>query len=192
MSKHNVTNIVFSSSATVYGDATRFPNMIPIPEECPLGPTNPYGNTKVSVEMMITDHVNAERAKAKKAGKSGEEFNGAFLRYFNPAGSHPSGIMGEDPQGVPYNLLPLLAQVAVGKREKLLVFGDGKILPKARDHLEIHFPKKKFTNPHRFQTTQAKMAPPSATTFTSSTSPPGTSPRSITSAPRTPAYAPGI
>lgn len=126
MKKHNVTNIVFSSSATVYGDATRFPNMIPIPEECPLGPTNPYGNTKVTVEMMITDHVNAERANAKKAGKSGEEFNAALLRYFNPAGSHPSGIMGEDPQGVPYNLLPLLAQVAVGKREKLLVFGDGR------------------------------------------------------------------
>lgn len=126
MQKHNVTNIVFSSSATVYGDATRFPNMIPIPEDCPLGPTNPYGSTKFTVEMMITDHVNAERAKAKKAGKDGEEFNAALLRYFNPAGSHPSGVMGEDPQGVPYNLLPLLAQVAVGKREKLLVFGDGE------------------------------------------------------------------
>jgi len=125
MKKHNVTNIVFSSSATVYGDATRFENMIPIPEECPLGPTNPYGNTKFAVESMITDHINAERANAKKAGKSGDQFNGALLRYFNPAGSHPSGIMGEDPAGVPYNLLPLLAQVAVGKREKLLVFGDG-------------------------------------------------------------------
>ncbi|WPH04669.1 UDP-glucose 4-epimerase [Acrodontium crateriforme] len=124
MSKHNVTNIVFSSSATVYGDATRFPNMIPIPEECPLGPTNPYGNTKFTVETMIIDHINAERTKAKKEGKDDKVFNGALLRYFNPAGSHPSGIMGEDPQGVPYNLLPLLAQVAVGKREKLLVFGD--------------------------------------------------------------------
>jgi UDP-glucose 4-epimerase len=128
MKKHGVTNIVFSSSATVYGDATRFPNMIPIPEECPLGPTNPYGNTKVAVEMMITDFINSERTNAKKSGgeKAGEEYNAALLRYFNPAGSHPSGIMGEDPQGVPYNLLPLLAQVAVGKREKLLVFGDGK------------------------------------------------------------------
>nr|POE66667.1 bifunctional protein gal10 [Quercus suber] len=126
MKKHNVTNIVFSSSATVYGDATRFPNMIPIHDEIPiLGPTNPYGNTKFTVETMITDHINAERANAKKGGKNGEEFNAALLRYFNPAGSHPSGIMGEDPQGVPYNLLPLLAQVAVGKREKLLVFGDG-------------------------------------------------------------------
>lgn len=126
MKKHNVTNIVFSSSATVYGDATRFKDMIPIPEECPLGPTNTYGNTKFVVETMITDWVKSERANAKKAGKSGEQFNGALLRYFNPAGSHPSGIMGEDPAGVPYNLLPLLAQVAVGRKEKLLVFGDGE------------------------------------------------------------------
>lgn len=126
MTKHNVTNIVFSSSATVYGDATRFPDMIPIPEHCPLGPTNPYGNTKYTVEMLITDHVNAQRAKAKKEGKDGREWNAALLRYFNPAGAHPSGIMGEDPQGIPFNLLPLLAQVAVGKREKLMVFGDGK------------------------------------------------------------------
>ncbi len=123
--RHNVTNIVFSSSATVYGDATRFPNMIPIPEHCPIGPTSTYGRTKAYVEAIIEDHVKAQRDNAKKAGKSGEEWNAALLRYFNPAGSHPSGIMGEDPQGVPYNLLPLLAQVAVGKREKLLVFGDG-------------------------------------------------------------------
>jgi len=124
MTKHKVTNIVFSSSATVYGDATRFPNMIPIPENCPLGPTNPYGNTKYTNELLITDHINAQRLVAKKEGKEGKEWNAALLRYFNPAGAHPSGIMGEDPQGVPYNLLPLLAQVAVGKREKLLVFGD--------------------------------------------------------------------
>jgi len=130
MARHNVTNIVFSSSATVYGDATRFPDMIPIPEHCPIGPTNPYGNTKATVEAMIADLVNAERAKATKAGEpgKGEKWNGALLRFFNPAGSHPSGIMGEDPQGVPYNLLPLLAQVAVGKREKLLVFGGGMSL----------------------------------------------------------------
>ncbi|EKG13476.1 NAD-dependent epimerase/dehydratase [Macrophomina phaseolina MS6] len=124
MAKNDVTNIVFSSSATVYGDATRFPNMIPIPEHCPIGPTNTYGRTKSTVEAMITDHIEAERNKAKKAGKDGSKFNGALLRYFNPAGAHPSGIMGENPLGVPYNLLPLLAQVAVGKREKLLVFGD--------------------------------------------------------------------
>jgi len=125
MTKHNVTNIVFSSSATVYGDATRFPNMIPIPENCPLGPTNVYGQTKVVVEQLIEAHVRAQRIKAEKEGKTGEEWNGALLRYFNPAGAHPSGVLGEDPQGVPYNLLPLLAQVAVGKREKILVFGDG-------------------------------------------------------------------
>ena len=118
MNKHNVTNIVYSSSATVYGDATRFPNMIPIPEECPLGPTNPYGNTKVASEQAITDHVTSQRRKGET------KWNGALLRYFNPAGSHPSGIMGEDPKGVPNNLLPLLAQVATGRREKLLVFGD--------------------------------------------------------------------
>ncbi|KAL1303562.1 hypothetical protein AAFC00_006931 [Neodothiora populina] len=124
MSRHNVTNIVFSSSATVYGDATRFEGMIPIPEHCPTGPTNPYGDTKLTVETLITDHINAQRNNAKKEGKTGEQWNGALLRYFNPAGSHPSGIMGEDPLGVPYNLLPLLAQVAVGKREKLFVYGD--------------------------------------------------------------------
>lgn len=128
MKKHNVTNIVFSSSATVYGDATRFPNMIPIPEHCPIGPTNTYGRTKSTVESVITDFIEAERNAAKKAGKSGEQWNGALLRYFNPAGAHPSGIMGENPLGVPYNLLPLLAQVAIGKREKLLVFGDGKMI----------------------------------------------------------------
>jgi UDP-glucose 4-epimerase len=103
--------------------------MIPIPEECPLGPTNPYGDTKFCSELMITDHINAQRVNTKKVGKIDEanKWNAALLRYFNPAGSHPSGIMGEDPQGVPYNLLPLLAQVATGKREKLLVFGDGKV-----------------------------------------------------------------
>jgi UDP-glucose 4-epimerase len=129
MEKHSVSNIVFSSSATVYGDATRFPNMIPIPEICPLGPTNTYGDTKVTVEKMIGSWINAQRNKAAKEGKAeeGKKFNGALLRYFNPAGSHPSGIMGEDPQGVPYNLLPLLAQVATGKREKLLVFGNGEL-----------------------------------------------------------------
>ncbi|KAL8666281.1 MAG: hypothetical protein Q9202_001550 [Teloschistes flavicans] len=124
MTKHNVTNIVFSSSATVYGDATRFPDMIPIPEHCPIGPTNPYGRTKAAVESIITDHFQAQRNKCKTEGIPYDHWNGAVLRYFNPAGSHPSGVMGEDPQGVPYNLLPLLAQVALGKRDKLLVFGD--------------------------------------------------------------------
>jgi UDP-glucose 4-epimerase len=125
MERNNVTNIVFSSSATVYGDATRFPNMIPIPENCPIGPTNTYGRTKAIIEDVITDQVNAQRNKLKKAGQPFEQWNGALLRYFNPCGAHPSGIMGEDPQGVPYNLLPLLGKVATGDREKLLVFGDG-------------------------------------------------------------------
>lgn len=124
MERNNVSNIVFSSSATVYGDATRFPNMIPIPEHCPIGPTNTYGRTKAMIEDVITDWVNAQRSNSKKAGKPSEQWNGALLRYFNPCGAHPSGIMGEDPQGVPYNLLPLLGKVATGEREKLLVFGD--------------------------------------------------------------------
>jgi UDP-glucose 4-epimerase len=126
MKKHNVPNIVFSSSATVYGDATRVPNMIPIPEQCPIGPTSPYGRTKSMIEIVIEDFINSERENAKKQGKPYEKWNGALLRYFNPAGSHPSGVIGEDPLGVPFNLLPLLGQVATGKREKLLVFGDGK------------------------------------------------------------------
>ncbi|KAI6371852.1 UDP-glucose-4-epimerase [Pyricularia grisea] len=124
MQKHNVCNIVFSSSATVYGDATRVPNMIPIPEHCPIGPTNTYGRTKSTIEDVISDHVNAQRNNLKKADKPFDMWNGALLRYFNPCGAHPSGLMGEDPQGVPFNLLPLLGQVATGQREKLLVFGD--------------------------------------------------------------------
>ncbi|KAL3427225.1 udp-glucose 4-epimerase [Phlyctema vagabunda] len=124
MTKYNVPNIVFSSSATVYGDASQHPGMIPIPEHCPIGPTNPYGRTKSTIELVITDHINAQRNNAKKAGEPYEKWNGALLRYFNPAGSHPSGIMGEDPLGIPFNLLPLLGQVATGQREKLLVFGD--------------------------------------------------------------------
>ncbi|KAG5357176.1 Bifunctional protein [Yarrowia sp. C11] len=111
--KHNIHNFVFSSSATVYGDVTRFEGMIPIPEECPTGPTNPYGRTKMMIEDVIRDHV---RANAP--------WNAAILRYFNPMGAHPSGLVGEDPLGIPNNLLPYLAQVAVGRREKLFVFGD--------------------------------------------------------------------
>ncbi|RYC65953.1 hypothetical protein CHU98_g214 [Xylaria longipes] len=136
MKKHNVTNIVFSSSATVYGDATRFENMIPIPEHCPIGPTNTYGRTKSTVESVIEDFISAERQNAKKAGKPFEQWNGANLRYFNPCGAHPSGIMGEDPQGVPYNLLPLLGKVATGDRPKLLVFGDEQDYP-SRDGTAI-------------------------------------------------------
>ena len=157
MKKHNVGNIVFSSSATVYGDATRFPNMIPIPEHCPIGPNNTYGRTKSTVESLITDHIHAERGHAKKAGKSGEEWNGALLRYFNPAGAHPSGIMGENPLGTPNNLLPLLAQVAIGKREKLLVFGNG----------ELQFSSLCLYTSDFVQTMAPRMEHAFATTFTS-------------------------
>jgi UDP-glucose 4-epimerase len=132
MTKYNVCTIVFSSSATVYGDATRFPNMIPIPEDCPTGPTSPYGRTKSMIELIITDHIEAQRNNLRKAGKPYKQWNGALLRYFNPVGAHPSGIMGEDPLGIPFNLLPLLGQVATGQREKLFVFGNGasfKYLP---------------------------------------------------------------
>lgn len=169
MTKHSVTNIVFSSSATVYGDATRFPDMIPIPERCPIGPTNPYGRTKSTVELVITDHVEAQRRKLQKEGKPFEQWNGALLRYFNPCGAHPSGIMGEDPQGVPFNLLPLLGKVATGEREKLLVFGDGTSPPPFLLTL-LHVPcvthqkERKLT---KRKTTPRKTAPASATTSTS-------------------------
>ncbi|KAL1921339.1 uncharacterized protein VTP21DRAFT_11055 [Calcarisporiella thermophila] len=109
MKEFNVRNIVFSSSATVYGD----PPIIPIPENCPTGSTNPYGRTKLFIEHIIRDLCTAE-----------SEWNAALLRYFNPAGAHKSGIMGEDPRGIPNNLMPYLAQVAVGKREYLSVFGN--------------------------------------------------------------------
>ncbi|KAA8901436.1 hypothetical protein FN846DRAFT_908954 [Sphaerosporella brunnea] len=112
MHKHGVKNIVFSSSATVYGDATKHEGMIPIPENCPIGPTNPYGRTKMMIESIIQDHCDAN-----------PEWNGALLRYFNPAGAHPTGVMGEDPLGAPFNLFPLLGQVAVGRRDKIKVFG---------------------------------------------------------------------
>ncbi|EPX73416.1 UDP-glucose 4-epimerase/aldose 1-epimerase [Schizosaccharomyces octosporus yFS286] len=113
MNKHNIKTIVFSSSATVYGDATRFENMIPIPENCPNEPTNPYGKTKYVIENLIKD-----------LQKSDPTWRGAILRYFNPIGAHPSGLIGEDPLNVPNNLLPFLAQVAIGRREKLYVFGN--------------------------------------------------------------------
>lgn len=114
MDKYNVEKFVFSSSATVYGDATRFPNMIPIPEECPLGPTNPYGNTKYTIEKILNDLYNSNK----------DQWKFAILRYFNPIGAHPSGLIGEDPLGIPNNLLPYMAQVATGRREKLYVFGN--------------------------------------------------------------------
>lgn len=113
MGKYDVKTIVFSSSATVYGDATRFENMIPIPENCPNDPTNPYGKTKYVIENILHDIYTADTT-----------WKTAILRYFNPIGAHPSGLIGEDPLGIPNNLLPYLAQVAIGRREKLSVFGN--------------------------------------------------------------------
>ncbi len=110
MRAHNVKNIIFSSSATVYGD----PAFIPITEECPKGKiTNPYGQTKSMLEQILTD-----------LNVSDPEWNVVLLRYFNPIGAHESGLIGEDPKGIPNNLLPYIAQVAVGKLECLGVFGD--------------------------------------------------------------------
>ncbi|AQP99364.1 UDP-glucose 4-epimerase GalE [Pseudoalteromonas aliena] len=105
-----VFKLVFSSSATVYGD----PASLPIREDFPVGgTTNPYGTSKLMVEMMLQD-----------IAKSDERFAFAILRYFNPVGAHKSGLIGEDPNGIPNNLLPFIAQVAVGKLKQLAVFGD--------------------------------------------------------------------
>ncbi|ESP91808.1 UDP-glucose 4-epimerase GalE [Pseudoalteromonas luteoviolacea] len=106
----NVFKLVFSSSATVYGD----PHSLPIREDFPVGgTTNPYGSSKLMVEMMLQD-----------LAKSDERWAFAILRYFNPVGAHESGLIGEDPNGIPNNLLPYITQVAVGKLERLGVFGD--------------------------------------------------------------------
>ena len=108
--RHGCKNIIFSSSATVYGD----PNEIPITENCPKGQcTNPYGQTKSMLEQVLTD-----------VQKADNEWNVVLLRYFNPIGAHPSGRIGENPNGIPNNLMPYITQVAVGKREKLGVFGN--------------------------------------------------------------------
>ena len=109
MQQAGVTNIVFSSSATVYGD----PPSVPIREDFGLCPTSPYGRSKLMVEDILADwHV------------ANPNWSVCRLRYFNPVGAHPSGLIGEDPQGFPNNLMPFVAQVAVGEREKLFVFGD--------------------------------------------------------------------
>lgn len=109
MLKANVNTLVFSSSATVYGD----PNIIPITEECSVGgTTNPYGTSKYMVERILEDAV-----------KANPQFSAVILRYFNPVGAHSSGLIGEDPNGIPNNLLPYISQVAVGKLPQLSVFG---------------------------------------------------------------------
>lgn len=110
MRKYQVKNIVFSSSATVYGN----PAFLPITEECPKGEiTNPYGQTKSMLEQMLTDIYKADH-----------EWNVILLRYFNPIGAHESGWIGENPNGIPNNLMPYITQVAVGKLDHLNVFGD--------------------------------------------------------------------
>ncbi len=109
MAECNVKNIVFSSSATVYGD----PVKVPISEDFPLSATNPYGRTKLMIEDILRD-----------IHKSDSSWRIAILRYFNPIGAHSSGQIGEDPNGIPNNLLPYVAQVAVGRLAKLRVFGN--------------------------------------------------------------------
>ena len=126
MRKHGVKNIIFSSSATVYGD----PAQIPITEECPKGQcTNPYGWTKSMLEQILTDMQKAD-----------PEWNVILLRYFNPIGAHPSGTMGENPSGIPNNLMPYITQVAVGKLKELSVFGNDYDTPDGtgvRDYIHV-------------------------------------------------------
>ena len=109
LAKANVKNFVFSSSATVYGD----PQSVPIHESAPLSATNPYGRSKLIVEQILGDLAVSDASWAC-----------GILRYFNPVGAHPSGLIGEDPNGIPNNLMPFVAQVAVGRRERLAVFGN--------------------------------------------------------------------
>ncbi|PID51358.1 MAG: UDP-glucose 4-epimerase GalE [Pasteurellales bacterium] len=122
----NVNTIVFSSSATVYGD----PQTVPITEDCPVGgTTNPYGTSKYMVEHILQDTV-----------KAYPQFSAVILRYFNPVGAHQSGLIGEDPNGIPNNLLPFISQVAVGKLPQLAVFGDDYNTPDGtgvRDYIHV-------------------------------------------------------
>ena len=126
MRKHGVKNIIFSSSATVYGD----PAVIPITEECPKGQcTNPYGWTKSMLEQILTDMQKAD-----------PEWNVILLRYFNPIGAHKSGLIGENPNGIPNNLMPYVTQVAVGKLKELGVFGNDYDTPDGtgvRDYIHV-------------------------------------------------------
>ena len=125
MQKHDVYNLVFSSSATVYG----MPKTVPIKEDFPLSTTNPYGSTKLMIENILTDVF-----------KSNDKWSITLLRYFNPIGAHKSGEMGEDPKGIPNNLLPYVAQVAVGKLEYVHVFGNDYDTPDGtgvRDYIHV-------------------------------------------------------
>ena len=125
MSWHGCRTIVFSSSATVYGEAAT----MPLTEDAPLGATNPYGWSKFMVEQVLRDVAIAD-----------DRWRVALLRYFNPVGAHPSGRIGEDPRGIPNNLMPFIGQVAVGRREKLTVFGDDYPTPDGtcvRDYIHV-------------------------------------------------------
>lgn len=126
MRQHNCKNIVFSSSATVYGE----PAVVPITEDCPKGPcTNPYGQTKSMMEEIMKDMQRADPT-----------WNVVLLRYFNPIGAHSSGIIGEDPNGIPNNLMPYITQVAVGKLDHLNVFGNDYNTPDGtgvRDYIHV-------------------------------------------------------
>ncbi|MDO4438425.1 MAG: UDP-glucose 4-epimerase GalE [Eubacteriales bacterium] len=126
MRRHDCKNIIFSSSATVYGD----PKEIPITENCPKGQiTNPYGQTKGMIEQMLMDF-----------NVSDSEWNVILLRYFNPIGAHESGLIGEDPKGLPNNLVPYIAQVAVGKRDCIHVYGNDYDTPDGtgvRDYIHV-------------------------------------------------------
>ena len=126
MQEHGVKNIIFSSSATVYGD----PAFVPITEDCPKGTcTNPYGWTKWMLEQILTDiHT------------SDPSWNVILLRYFNPIGAHSSGLIGEDPKGIPNNLLPYVAQIAIGKLPCIGVFGNDYDTPDGtgvRDYIHV-------------------------------------------------------
>ena len=110
MAEHGIKKLVFSSSATVYGD----PVSLPLVESMPTGqPTNPYGQSKLMVELVLRDLYHSDH-----------DWQICVLRYFNPVGAHPSGLIGEDPNGIPNNLMPFISQVAVGRRESLSVFGN--------------------------------------------------------------------
>ena len=126
MRKYNVKKFIFSSSATVYGD----PEIIPITEECKVGgTTNPYGTTKLFIERILEDLY-----------KSDNEWDIAILRYFNPVGAHESGLIGENPKGIPNNLMPYVARVAAGKLEQLSVFGNDYDTPDGtgvRDYIHV-------------------------------------------------------
>jgi len=125
MAARGVKRLIFSSSATVYGD----PQALPIREDFPLAPANPYGRTKLMIEQILQDLHAAD-----------PEWQIALLRYFNPVGAHPSGLIGEDPGGYPNNLMPYISQVAVGRRERLSVFGSDYPTPDGtgvRDYIHV-------------------------------------------------------